>query len=73
MENKDDDDDDDLFHISWPIVVPPVDYMNMNKDEDTGLFQLPYPYQLLFQVSILLEPLGDGVVKFVTVVNCYIY
>jgi len=21
----------DLFHISWPIVVPTVDHMNMNK------------------------------------------
>jgi len=25
------DTDFDLFHISWPIVVPTVDHMNMNK------------------------------------------
>jgi len=33
---------------------------------------LPYSYKL-FQAIILLELLGDGAVKVVTVRNCYIY
>jgi len=36
-------------------------------------FQLPYCYQLLFEVCVLLEPLDDGVVKVVTDGNCCIY
>jgi hypothetical protein len=57
------------FNLSWNVRgISVVDSTNVNN---IGRFQLPYCYQLFFQVCTLLEPLGDGAVKVVTVGNCF--